>query len=283
MAEARLERGRYTDDIEMMIALTESLIKKKKSRKGVSDKMFSKKIHSWRDYGLGTRSVLGFIRGDIDINEAVLSVFSGGFFGNGSVMRVAPLGLFYSRGKNSLKQAAYEQSKTTYSHPLTCEEAYLQAYAISRLMEYRQSNYELELLEFLNMFLEAVFGGMNVFYQIFSRMRKYLTTRIVEKKKVIEVLGNDITAVRFWPAALYSFLFYRGNFKQAVVYAVNLGGGSDTIGAMAGALAKAFYGASAIPRRWLEVFENGGKGREYISFFAQRVFHLSRNNEDSKE
>lgn len=40
------------------------------------------------------------------------------------------------------------------------------------------------------------------------------------------------------------------SFENAIVQAVNLGGDADTIGAIAGGLAGAIYGCSAIPDRW---------------------------------
>ena len=42
------------------------------------------------------------------------------------------------------------------------------------------------------------------------------------------------------------------DFEEAIVAAVNLGGDTDTIGAVAGQVAGAVFGASAIPRRWRE-------------------------------
>ena len=42
-------------------------------------------------------------------------------------------------------------------------------------------------------------------------------------------------------------------FEQALVSAVNLGGDTDTVGAVTGALAEAKWGESAIPIRWLEL------------------------------
>ena len=44
-------------------------------------------------------------------------------------------------------------------------------------------------------------------------------------------------------------------FAGAVEAAVNMGGDSDTLGAVAGALAGAAYGAGAIPRDWLAPLE----------------------------
>ena len=42
-------------------------------------------------------------------------------------------------------------------------------------------------------------------------------------------------------------------FEDAIVRAVNLGDDADTVGAVAGQLAGARYGASAIPARWLSM------------------------------
>jgi ADP-ribosyl-[dinitrogen reductase] hydrolase len=52
-----------------------------------------------------------------------------------------------------------------------------------------------------------------------------------------------------------------------VIAAVNLGGDSDTIGAVAGQLAGALYGASAIPPRWREGLHEG----ERIAALAKRL------------
>jgi ADP-ribosyl-[dinitrogen reductase] hydrolase len=51
------------------------------------------------------------------------------------------------------------------------------------------------------------------------------------------------------------------SFEGALVYAVNLGGDADTIGAITGGLAGALYGAEAIPRRWLDKLDAGIRKR----------------------
>jgi ADP-ribosylglycohydrolase len=43
-----------------------------------------------------------------------------------------------------------------------------------------------------------------------------------------------------------------GNFRNCIVYASNFGRDSDTIGAIAGALAGASGGLSSIPKEWVE-------------------------------
>jgi ADP-ribosyl-[dinitrogen reductase] hydrolase len=49
---------------------------------------------------------------------------------------------------------------------------------------------------------------------------------------------------------------------------VRCGGDTDTLGAMAGAVAAARMGASAIPSRWLEALEEGPKGRSHVERLA---------------
>jgi poly(ADP-ribose) glycohydrolase ARH3 len=61
------------------------------------------------------------------------------------------------------------------------------------------------------------------------------------------------------------------SFKDAVVLAVNLGGDTDTIGAMAGAIAGAYYGYAQIPQTWLDRLENGAKGRDYVVHCVKEI------------
>ncbi len=56
--------------------------------------------------------------------------------------------------------------------------------------------------------------------------------------------------------------------------AVNLGGDTDTIGAMTGAILGASNGINSIPAEWLDNLENGEKGRDYIIALAKRLFEL---------
>ncbi len=52
--------------------------------------------------------------------------------------------------------------------------------------------------------------------------------------------------------AFGAFAAARGDFRTAVLTAVNMGRDADTTAAVAGALAGALHGASAIPRNWAE-------------------------------
>jgi poly(ADP-ribose) glycohydrolase ARH3 len=91
-------------------------------------------------------------------------------------------------------------------------------------------------------------------------------------EEVAETLGNGIEAQLSVPTALYAFTAHYDSFAQAVLYAVRLGGDTDTIGAMTGAIAGAFHGASAIPPNWLDALENGPQGRDYVTALADNLY-----------
>ncbi len=54
------------------------------------------------------------------------------------------------------------------------------------------------------------------------------------------------------PVALYCWLAHRGSFRDAVESAVCLGGDTDTVAAIVGALAGSELGPDAIPPAWIE-------------------------------
>jgi poly(ADP-ribose) glycohydrolase ARH3 len=69
------------------------------------------------------------------------------------------------------------------------------------------------------------------------------------------------------PAAIYCFLRHPDSFEDAVVEAVSLGGDTDTIASMTGAISGARLGIEAVPGEWVEKLEN----RNYIEDLALRL------------
>jgi poly(ADP-ribose) glycohydrolase ARH3 len=57
------------------------------------------------------------------------------------------------------------------------------------------------------------------------------------------------------------------------VYVVSLGGDTDTIGAMTGALCGAYLGVDAIPEEWKAKLEH----LEYIEELARKLFKLKQH------
>lgn len=61
--------------------------------------------------------------------------------------------------------------------------------------------------------------------------------------------------------ALYAWWNGSDTFEQAVAYAANMGGDADTIAAICGGLAGAYYGFGAIPDRWVAALSESDRKR----------------------
>jgi ADP-ribosyl-[dinitrogen reductase] hydrolase len=92
----------------------------------------------------------------------------------------------------------------------------------------------------------------------------------------------SLDAVLCSHAALYSFMNAK-SAEMAILSAVNLGGDADTAGACAGALAGAYWGLDALPRRWREGIEGYDQlvrlARQLWALRADR-FPVSRRDQD---
>jgi ADP-ribosyl-[dinitrogen reductase] hydrolase len=76
----------------------------------------------------------------------------------------------------------------------------------------------------------------------------------IENYREQEIASSGYT-VHTLEAALWSF-FTTESYEDAVVRAANLGDDADTVAAVCGALAGAYYGYSAIPERWREQLQD---------------------------
>lgn len=76
-------------------------------------------------------------------------------------------------------------------------------------------------------------------------------TSEVSPYKTREEVDNSGWAVSTLDAALWAFNTTE-SFEEGLIAAVNLGGDADTIGAVFGQIAGAYYGYDAIPERWVK-------------------------------
>lgn len=79
-------------------------------------------------------------------------------------------------------------------------------------------------------------------------------------EEAIAALGHAVLALESVPLALWAHC-HSTSFEAALVEAVSACGDTDSIGAMTGAMAGATYGASAIPRSWVDALERPGRRR----------------------
>lgn len=99
------------------------------------------------------------------------------------------------------------------------------------------------------------------------------------------VPGNGIAALRSVPTAIYSFLRcmdadpdipdHYNALQRTIIYCISLGGDTDTIATMAGAIAGAYYGEEQVPPSWeqsCEAFqETQTMAKSLYELYCQRL------------
>jgi poly(ADP-ribose) glycohydrolase ARH3 len=257
----------YTDDTHMMIGIAESLIE----NKGFDGEHMTRRFmenyshEPFRGYGPGPPRVFRMIKSGEAWDKAAERLYGGGSYGNGSAMRIAPVGVFYYDDLAKLKEISYKSSQITHAHELGKEGAALQAYAIA-LATQADPSLAFQGDEFLRKLTHFI--RHEVYKQKLRRVEELLGEK--DRSKVVAVLGHGIEAFNSVPTAIYSFLSHPNSFEEAVIYAISLGGDTDTIGAMTGAISGAYLGIKAIPEKWQEKLEN----RDYITELADRLLSI---------
>ena len=201
-------RSRFTDDTVMTLAVAKWLTEDKEhSEDGLVQQMQNLgRRYPYVGYGGGFRRWLYNLQPK-PYNS----------YGNGSAMRVSPVA-FYAQSLDETLRLATISAKVTHNHPEGIKGAKAIAAAIylartgatkAEIKAYVEENYKYNL----NLQLEHVCS--NVY--------------------------SAVNCQKTVPAAIWAFLEGE-NFEDVIRIAVSLGGDSDTIAAMAGSIAQAFYG-----------------------------------------
>jgi poly(ADP-ribose) glycohydrolase ARH3 len=98
--------------------------------------------------------------------------------------------------------------------------------------------------------------------------------RQIDKVDQLAGLGNGIEALESVVTAIASFALTPESFEQTIGNVIHLGGDTDTLAAMAGALSGAYLGIGGIPKRLLNLLESTPKGRDYLSKLADQLYQV---------
>ena len=253
--------GQFTDDTEMGVVVAESLL----ARNTIDANDQLDRFRAWgkcaKDIGNLTREVLESHLPAPDAAYAVMTSRDGcNTAGNGSLMRAAAGAVYFAAaGRAATIDAAMKLSEVTHADPL-CQWAAAMQHELVRV---------------------ALEGGDSV-------------TAIDD---VVEMLPDDVRAV-YQPLLAPSWTPKHGepgngsamgalaqgvwalrrfaNFSDVVTAVIDLGKDTDSVAAVAGALAGAKYGIQAIPTRWVtylhgQVTDTDGKVHHFDHLSLQRL------------
>jgi ADP-ribosyl-[dinitrogen reductase] hydrolase len=162
--------------------------------------------------------------------------------GNGSLMRLAPVPLFFASNPKEAMHYASESSRTTHATKAAVDACRYFAGLIVGVLQGRSKE---ELLSpYFNPTDEPSFWNENSLDPKIAA----IAAGSFKKKDPPEIRGNGYV-VDSLEAALWAF-DRSSSFPEGALLAVNLGDDADTTGAIYGQIAGAFYGAEHIPAEW---------------------------------
>ncbi|MEN6341730.1 MAG: ADP-ribosylglycohydrolase family protein [Methanospirillum sp.] len=242
-----LHAGCWTEDTAIALCLAESLI-----ACGGTDPtdQLRRYVRYWRegyqaptgiclDIGTTTRrSLETFLR----TGAASAAPIAGLAPGNESLVRVAPVPIFFAGDPERTVEEAAVMSRTTHAAPESVDACrYFAGLLSGAILGATASVLASPMYEPI----DGLWGGT----RFCPPIEAVVTGSFLAKEPPDIRAGGG--AVECLEAALWAFAHGR-SFPEIVLAAVNLGNDADTAGAVAGQLAGACYGLSGIPTEWQE-------------------------------
>jgi len=232
--------GQWTDDTSMALCLATSLLE----RNGFDARDQMERYCRWANEGYLSSNGTCF-----DIGRTVHSAlqrfqqtgdpYSGssdpGSAGNGCIMRLAPIPMFFFPDLDEVERFAAECSKTTHAATECVDACRLFGRIICHALMGKPKD-------------EVAYGDS----ESFAGAEKIVAiARGAYRENPLAVVRGSGYVVESLEAAMWCFI-HTGNFKDAILMAANLGDDADTTAAVCGQVAGAYYGVSGIPSGWLE-------------------------------
>ena len=245
------EPGEFTDDTQMALLLAQSLLE----RGGLDEADVFDRFRRWAqaeppDIGIQTRDVL---LSGLPWRTAAAEHFRAGHraAGNGSLMRTTPAAVRFARaGREASADAARRISALTHGDPAAGEGCAL----LHELLRVLLDGGEPE---------EAVAGALPL---VAAEQRARWEAVCAPGWRPDDATESNGAV---WPtlgSALWALRRSSG-FEEALRRVVDLGGDTDTVACVTGALAGARWGAGGIPRRWAAPVHGrvpGSGGRTWV-------------------
>jgi len=258
-----LKPGKWTDDTSLALCLAESLIE----RRGFDPVDQLERYSRWFteghlsstgtcfDIGTTTRKALQRFMLSREPYPGLTDERSAG---NGSLMRLCPVPMFYAADPARAIELSGESSRTTHALPLVVDACRYFGGLIAGAL----TGAPKETL------LAARYAPVPGYWE------EHPLAGEIDTVAAGAFLHKDPPAIRgrgyvacALEAALWAFS-RSSTFEEGCLLAVNLGDDADTTGAIYGQLAGAYYGAAAIPRAWRDCLAM----RDLIESYAEGLY-----------
>ena len=250
---------RWTDDTHMTLTLARALVAEGLTidTERLGDRFAaSYQEQPWRGYGSGPPRVFALAEGGRSYPEAAASLFGGrGSFGNGAAMRCAPVAIAGYPDPARTEALAAAQATVTHHHPEAVDGAVLVALVVGLALAtpaaeaLRVRAATLDPGPLRSPALQAAWDRVQAAAGAGPRGTGGGLLSLAGR------FGTSVAARESVPAAISVALGVGADLVRTIRAAICLGGDTDTVAAMAGAIAGAHLGAGAIPPLLLQRLE----------------------------
>lgn len=242
-------RGRWTDDTKMALALAESIVEAKGFNPEIAAKNYLEWFLSgdWRGMGNTTYKSMSNLKAGLSWEKSGIRAESAA--GNGTAMRVAPIGLLDAFDLARLKEDAESDAIITHNNKEAINGSVAIAFAIARLVRGGLEPGR----------LPSEMAAMTKDTEVSLHLRqaqRLFTAGTVADEAILE-LGTSGYVVETVASAVYCFISSPDNFDLVIYNAIRGGKDTDTTAAVAGALAGAHLGVRKISDKWVATVEDG--------------------------
>jgi len=181
--------------------------------------------------------------------------------GNGSIMRLAPVPMFFAHDSLLAGIQAAESSRTTHGAKDATDACYVYAQLIIAALHGHNKDHILSPQAVIPYEQESLTPGIAA-----------IVKGSYKDKEAIDIRGSGYV-VQSLEAALWAF-WNTNTFEEGALLAVNLGDDADTTGAVYGQIAGAYYGMKDIPKHWLKKLA----WKDKISRLADQLYQHAQDN-----
>jgi ADP-ribosyl-[dinitrogen reductase] hydrolase len=264
-----LQPGEWTDDTSMALCLAESLIE----QNGFVPIDQLQRYLKWYKAGhlsstgqcfdIGNTTSSALMRFE-KTGEPYCGSTNPRSAGNGSIMRLAPVPLFFAQNPEDAIAFSGASSRTTHGAETAVDACrYLGALLVGAINGASRDQ-----------LLSAYYSPIPNYWQENPLVDEIdaIAAGSFKHRQPPEIQGSGYV-VESLEAALWAF-YHSQSFAEGCLLAVNLGDDADTTGAVYGQLAGAFYGEQGIPSSWRSRLAY----RDLIASFAEQLFALVQSN-----
>ncbi len=185
--------------------------------------------------------------------------------GNGSLMRIQPVAYYcYYRklNNNDIYELVKNISSLTHKHEISILGCYIYILYMIKLLQGNDkfSAHNMIKIEDYSMFSEE--------------SKKYYKRILIDDLNLLKI--DDIKSSGYVVDSLEASIWVvlkAKDYKETIIGAVNLGGDTDTIGAIAGSMAGIIYGYETIPKEWISALARKDYLIELSEKFEKKIIN----------